>query len=77
LKRAKVIVFTCGWAVIAVAAPRPAHSENAKDPPHPGCVAVAKQEYDAAKKQRLLNTRFNRYVRTGRIGRRYYWYCHP
>jgi len=40
------------------------------------CVAVAKQEYDAAKKQRLLQTRFGAYVRTGRLGRRTYQYCH-
>ena len=40
------------------------------------CSSVAKHEYDAAKKQNLLRTRFGGYLRTGRIGRRQYWYCH-
>lgn len=54
----------------------PFSSVNAEQPPWKGCVAVAKQEYDSAKRQRLLQTRFSKYVRTGRLGRRYYWYCH-
>jgi hypothetical protein len=40
------------------------------------CSSVPKQEYDAAKKQNLLRGRFGGYLRTGRIGRRQYWYCH-
>ena len=49
---------------------------SAEEATQKGCVAVAKQEYDAAKKQRLLQTRFGTYVRTGRLGRRTYLYCH-
>lgn len=72
----KLIVSACGGVAIMMVSVTPAFSANTKAPPYPGCVEVAKQEYNAAKKQGLLNTRFNRYVRTGRIGRRYYWYCH-
>ena len=53
-----------------------ASSVRAEETTRKGCVTVAKQEYDAAKKQRLLQTRFGLYVRTGRIGRRTYLYCH-
>ncbi len=51
-------------------------SVNAQQPPRKGCVAVSKQEYDSAKRQKLLYSQFSMYVRTGRFGRRYYWYCH-
>jgi len=51
-------------------------STNAQQPPRKGCVAVSKQEYDSAKRQKLLYSQFSTYVRTGRLGRRYYWYCH-
>jgi hypothetical protein len=53
-----------------------ASSVSAEESTRKGCVAVAKQEYDAAKKQRLLQSRFGAYVRTGRLGRRTYLYCH-
>jgi uncharacterized protein YchJ len=53
----------------------PCAPANAAKPPYEGCVAVAKQEYNAAKKQHLLRTRFTQYVRTGLPGRRQYWYC--
>jgi hypothetical protein len=76
LNSTKLIVSACGGAAIMTASVIPTFSANTKAPPYSGCVEVAKQEYNAAKKQGLLNTRFNRYVRTGRIGRRYYWYCH-
>jgi hypothetical protein len=36
---------------------------------------VTKQEYDRAKKQHMLRTRYTEYVRTGLPGRRQYWYC--
>lgn len=75
MKYIKFIVLAYYCAISPIAAASPALSASAKDAPYQGCVAVAKQEYDAAKKQRLLNTRFNRYVRTGRVGQRYYWYC--
>ena len=54
----------------------PSSSVNAEQPPRNGCIAVSKQEYDSAKRQKLLHSRFNTYVRTGRLARRYYWYCH-
>jgi hypothetical protein len=54
----------------------PCSSVNAEQPPWKGCVAVSKQEYDAAKRQKLLYSRFSAYVRTGRVGQRHYWYCH-
>ena len=53
-----------------------ASSAGAEEATRKRCVAVAKQEYDAAKKQSLLQTRFGTYVRTGRLGRRNYQYCH-
>ena len=50
-------------------------SVNAEEPPRRGCVAVDKREYDAAKREKLLRDRYSAYVRTGRLWRRYYWYC--
>jgi hypothetical protein len=63
----------CGAGLMLVAFPDALASAN--DPPASGCQAVTKQEYDSAKKQRLLRTRYSTYVRTGGIGRRHYWYC--
>jgi hypothetical protein len=54
----------------------PSSSVNAEQPPRKGCVAVPKIEYDSAKREKLLRNRNGAYVRTGRIWRRYYWYCH-
>jgi hypothetical protein len=54
----------------------PAASVNAQQPPRKGCVEVSKSEYDSAKREKLLRTRFSFYVRTGRLWRRHYWYCH-
>jgi hypothetical protein len=51
-------------------------SVNAEQPPRNGCRAASKIEYDSAKKQYLLRNRFGMYVRTGRLFRRHYWYCH-
>ena len=45
-------------------------------PPHAGCSPVPKQEYNSARKQRLLRTRSGEYVRTGSVLRRHFWYCH-
>jgi hypothetical protein len=53
-----------------------APSTRAQQTPPARCSSVAKQEYDAAKKENLLRGRFGGYLRTGRIGRRQYWYCH-
>jgi hypothetical protein len=49
---------------------------NAEQPPPKGCLAVSKSEYDSAKRQNLLRTSFAKYMRTGRLLKRYYWYCH-
>ena len=54
----------------------PSSSVNAQQPPRNGCVAVSKIEYDSAKRQKVLDHTNGAYVRTGRILRRYYWYCH-
>ena len=48
---------------------------NAQQPPQMGCVAVSKFEYAAAKKEKLLRNRYGTYARTGKLWRRYYWYC--
>ncbi len=50
-------------------------SANAQQPPQDRCVAVPKIQYDSAKRQYLLRSRFGMYVRTGGIFRRHYWYC--
>ena len=50
-------------------------SAAAPKPPYDGCVAVTRQEYNAAKKGHLLRTRFTQYIRTGFPARRQYWYC--
>ena len=44
-------------------------------PPRKGCVAVSKDEYNSAKKQKLLRDMYGSYFRTDRILRRHYWYC--
>jgi hypothetical protein len=51
-------------------------SVNAEQPPREGCTAVDKREYNSAKREKLLRDRYGTYVRTGRLWRRYYWYCH-
>jgi hypothetical protein len=53
----------------------PSSSVNAQQSPQKGCVAVSKGEYDGANRKKLLRNRFGTYVRTGRLWRRYYWYC--
>jgi hypothetical protein len=75
MKPKNLILLTGAWAC-AIGFALPHASVNAKDAPPKGCVAVTKQEYDSAKKQNLLHSRFSTYVRTGRLGRRSYWYCH-
>ncbi len=50
-------------------------SVKAQQPLQGGCVTVPKIQYDSAKKQYLLRSRFGMYVRTGGIFRRHYWYC--
>ena len=67
-------VWTCAIGLMLIAFP--SQSENAEQPPSEQCVAVSKQEYDSADRQKLLHTRFSTYARTGQLGRRFYWYCH-
>jgi hypothetical protein len=51
-------------------------SANAEPPPRDGCRAASRIEYDSAKREHLLRSRFGTYVRTGHLWRHYYWYCH-
>jgi len=55
----------------------PSSSLNAQQPPwSEGCRPASKVEYNAAKRQYLLRNSFGgEYLRTGRLWRRYYWYC--
>ena len=70
------VIGACACAAGLVLLAFPSASVSAEEPPAQGCQAVTKPEYDSAKKQRLLRTRYSTYVRTGGIGRRRYWYCH-
>jgi len=65
---------TCLVGLLLIAAP--SQSMNADQPPRNKCVAVSKQEYASADKQKVLHTRFSSFVTTGRVGQRHYWYCH-
>jgi hypothetical protein len=47
----------------------------ALQPPTDRCRAASKLEYNSARKQFLLRSRFGMYVRTGWAWRRRYWYC--
>ena len=44
-------------------------------PPKDGCRPVSKVEYNAAKREFLLNSRARVYIRTGAFWRRHYWHC--
>ena len=44
-------------------------------PPKDGCRPVSKIEYNAAKREYLLNSRARLYIRTGPFWRRHYWHC--
>ena len=70
-------VVTLAWAC-AVLMLIACHSSPASADPTPPktCAVISSQEYAAAKKQKLLRSQFGSYVRTGRLGRRQYWYCH-
>jgi hypothetical protein len=78
MKRKNLIALIGAWvcAIGLMLFAFPSLSVNAGQPPSERCVAVTKQEYDSAKTQRLLQTRFSSYERTGQLGRRHYWYCH-
>lgn len=77
LQKYKTLIEKAAWVcpITLVLIACHVSSASAEQTPPKGCVAVSKQEYDSAKKQNLLVNRFSRYERTGRIGRRYYWYC--
>jgi hypothetical protein len=61
-------------AIVACLSPAPAFAEPT--PPQEGCRPASKLEYDSAKREYLLISRFGRYVRTGNFWRHYYWWCH-
>jgi hypothetical protein len=44
-------------------------------PPKGGCRPVSKIEYNAAKREYLLNSRARVYIKTGPFWRRHYWHC--
>jgi hypothetical protein len=50
-------------------------SNAAPQPPNDRCRPASKLEYNSARKQYLLRSRFGMYVRTGWALRRHYWYC--
>jgi hypothetical protein len=79
MKREKLIARVENGACAAVIGSMliafPFSSANAQQPPRNGCVAVAKSEYASAKRAKLLRSRYGAYVRTGRLLRRFYWYC--
>jgi hypothetical protein len=78
MKRQKQIVVMLGWSctvgLMQIACQ--ASSARAEQAPPKRCSSIAKQEYDAARRQNMLRSRYGDYVRTGGIGRRQYWYCH-
>ena len=53
----------------------PASPARSQQAPRPNCVAVTKQEYNNARKSKLQQQRFGEYVRTGRVLKRFYWFC--
>jgi hypothetical protein len=73
IKNLRVASMMAG-VLLALLPPSPVHAQQA---PRPNCVAVTKQEYDNARKSRLQQHRFGAYVRTGRVLKRYYWFCPP
>ena len=62
--------------VIAVACLSPVAASAEPIPPQGGCRLASKIEYDSAKRQYLLISRFGQYVRTGNFWQHYYWWCH-
>jgi uncharacterized membrane protein len=78
MKRVNPIVLIVAWicAIGLMLIAFLSLSVNAEQPPSERCIAVSRQEYYSADRQKLLHTQFSTYVRTGRLGRRNYWYCH-
>jgi hypothetical protein len=79
MKREKRIALiengACAAVIGSMLIAFPLSSAKAQQPPRNGCVAVSKREYDSAKREKLLRNRYGAYVRTGRLLRRFYWYC--
>ena len=69
------IVAACTGVIAVMFVALPDSSVNAVQAPRKGCVAVVKQEYDSAKRQKLLRMTYSSYATTGGLGRRAYWYC--
>ena len=80
MRRGKLITLIENGACTAVIGlmliALPSSAVNAEQPPPKGCAPVSKSEYDSAKRQKLLRSMYGSYLRTGRLWRRYYWYCH-
>jgi hypothetical protein len=79
MRRGKVIALleneACAAVIGAMLMACSSSSLLAAQQPWKDCRAVSKLEYNSAKNQHLLSNRFARYVRTGRVWRRHYWYC--
>jgi hypothetical protein len=65
-----------GSTALAILSALLASPTQAQQPPAAGCRKASKVEYDSAKENYLLRTKFGAYVRTGNFWRTYYWYCH-
>ena len=63
-------------AAATVAAASFSSASNAEEPPWDACRSASKIEYDSARRNHLSQNRFGLYLRTGRLLRRHYWYCH-
>jgi hypothetical protein len=70
-----VLVVACTGAIAVAFVALADSSVNPVQTPPKGCVAVVKQEYDSAKRLKLLQTKYSSYAMTGGLGRRSYWYC--
>jgi hypothetical protein len=64
------LTVTIGW-LISLFAPS---LVSAEQPPSDGCH-VFKIEYNAAKGDYLLSSRYRVYVQTGHFRRHHYWHC--
>jgi len=71
---ASLVAVTATVAAMLAAFPASA-IRAAPQPPNDRCRAASTLEYNSARKQFLLRSRFGMYVRTGWAWRRRYWYC--
>jgi len=65
------LTVVIGW-LISVLAPS---LVSAEQPPSGGCRRVSKIEYNVAKGEYLLISRYRVYVQTGHFWRHHYWHC--